>query len=133
MKKEIVLKLMDEFDGVLEYSNSSLSNEPTFCVYSGNSDSRYVLKDYQIYSNKPRGSFGFVNSLGKISLRTRESITPIMGTNCIYLIESGWISTDNSGKPRFYVLDLAGIKKWEHDLEGTTHVTYWNLREIAVS
>lgn len=116
------LKLISEFDGMLEDSVKGLSHETTFSVCTSNLTGTYVIGDWYIYSNKTTSEFGFVESIGKINQRGKGTIMSILGTNHLYISESGWYSaaeTREIGQPIFYVLDMHGNVQWESKLDST--------------
>lgn len=121
MKRELSLELVNEFDGMLTHSHKSMSNNTTYCVLSSNLTGKYIHNGWLIYSNKPSGKFGFLESIGKIQPHGEGSPMPVIGRDCLYISETGWhsVSTNKTGRSQFYVLDLFGNIRWESNLDDT--------------
>lgn len=121
MKRKLSPKLVCEFDGMLEHSHNGLSHKTTYCVLTSNLTGKYIHDYLLIYSNKPSGKFSFIESVGKIKHNGQGNLMPVMGSENLYISQTGWynVSTKEEGHPIFYILDLNGNIEFESKLDGT--------------
>ncbi len=122
MKGKISLNLVSEFDGMFSHSKKTIGKDnATYCVLVSEQDGSYILDKRRVFSNKPFNKFKFIDSFGVIRPKGKGNIQAVMGKETLYVSESGWysVSTQKTGQPMFYALDLDGNVKWENSLDGT--------------
>lgn len=133
--KEITLREISKFDGMLHHSGHFKGRgRDAFGVVSQNKKGNYSQREMRLFTYAVSGVFEFVDSVGIIKLDGRGVMTPIIGSDYVYIYESGWTTPSdlNAGRPKIYALNYCGDKIWEVNIEESKVVDLVKLEDSSV-